>query len=66
MVKKTLGQSDLSFFFILNISKMDWCLTPIFFIWLEIKDTRNAFDNFMNKQKIIGSNVFQYVKVYVF
>ena len=31
-----------------------------------VKDTLNAFDDFKNKQKSIWSNVFWYVKVWIF
>ena len=33
---------------------------------LSLKDTLKAFDDFKNKQKSVWSNVFWYVKVYVF
>ena len=36
-------------------------------IWTNwIKDTLKAFDDFKNKQKIVWSNVFWYVKLFVF
>ena len=44
----------------------------VFYLYLHnrvkgtLKDTLNAFQNFKNKQKSVGSNVFWDVKVYIF
>ena len=41
----------------------NWCCQNFDFLF---KDTLKAFEDFKNKQKSVSSNLFCYVKVYIF